>query len=307
MNAGLIVRAGAPRARLASRISTVARTHSIFASLIVSILLFALPVRANAWDSHTHMLIARLAVDALPESPLKRTLEAHEADLQEDAVAPDEVLRARYGKAEAIRHYIDLEYYGADPFAALKPDRAAMEREYGAGTLEKSGTLPWTIEEMAQGIQQAWRKGDCAQVIVLSGYLAHYVGDATQPLHSTKYYDGYPQDRGMHARLEGAVDRSVGEVEQLARPQVRVVNIDSAWSAAITELRHGNPLVAGTVDADRAARAETGAKRGDDFDRALMRREMAMVAHQVAEAASMLASIWLYEWNQAGSPATCAH
>jgi S1/P1 Nuclease len=285
----------------------VARTHSIFTSLIVSILVFAYPIRAHAWDAHTHMLIARLAVDALPESPLKHTLEGHEADLQEDAVAPDEVLRARYGKAEAIRHYIDLEYYGADPFVALKPDLAAMELEYGADTLEKSGTLPWTIEEMAQGVEQAWRKGDCAQVIVMSGYLAHYVGDATQPLHTTKYYDGYPQDRGMHARFEGAVDRSVGEVEQLARPQVHVVKIDSVWDAAISELRHSNPLVATTFDADRAARAETGAKKGDEFDRALMRREMPMVAQQVAEAASMLASIWLYEWNQAGSPATCAH
>jgi hypothetical protein len=285
----------------------VARTHSIFTSLIVSILVFAYPIRAHAWDAHTHMLIARLAVDALPESPLKHTLEGHEADLQEDAVAPDEVLRARYGKAEAIRHYIDLEYYGADPFVALKPDLAAMELEYGADTLERSGTLPWTIEEMAQGVEQAWSKGDCAQVIVMSGYLAHYVGDATQPLHTTKYYDGYPQDRGMHARFEGAVDRSVGEVEQLARPQVHVVKIDSVWDAAISELRHSNPLVATTFDADRAARAETGAKKGDEFDRALMRREMPMVAQQVAEAASMLASIWLYEWNQAGSPATCAH
>lgn len=268
--------------------------------------LLALPIGAHAWDARTHRLIARLAVEALPASPLKRDFEGHEADLQEDAVAPDAVLRARYGKAEAIRHYIDLEYYGADPFAALKPDLATMELDYGAGTIEESGTLPWTIEEMAQGVQQAWRKGDCAQVILLSGYLAHYVGDATQPLHTTRYYDGYAQDRGMHARLEGAVDRSVGEVEQLARPQVHVIKIDSVWSAAISELRHSNPLVASTLDADRAARAETGTKVGDEFDRALMRREMPMAAQQVAEAASVLASIWIYEWNQAGSPTTCA-
>jgi hypothetical protein len=285
----------------------VARTRSALAFLVASTGLFAVPTRAHAWDARTHMLIARLAVSALPETPLKHVLKAHEADLQEDAVAPDEVLRARYGKAEAIHHYIDLEDYGADPFAALKPDRAEMESEYGAGTLEKSGTLPWTIEEMAQEIEQAWRKGDCAQAILLSGYLAHYTGDASQPLHTTKYYDGYSQDRGMHARLEGAADGSVSEIEQMARPQVRSGKIDSVWSATMIELRHSNALVATTFDADRGARAETGAKRGDEFDRALMRREMPMVAQQVAEAASVLASIWLYEWKQAGSPATCAH
>jgi hypothetical protein len=282
------------------------RTHRLLAIIIVAIALCSVPIRAHAWDSRTHMLIARLAIDALPDSPLKHLFETHAADLQDDAVAPDEVLRARYGKAEAIRHYIDLENFGADPFAALQPSYDAMVREYGADTLVRSGTLPWTIETMAEASEQAWRKGDCVDAILRSGYLAHYVGDASQPLHTTKFYDGYPQDRGLHARLEGAADGSVREIEELARPQVHLVQIDSVWSSAIDELRQSNPLVSGTFDADRAARAETGAKRGDDFDRALMRREMPMIARQVAEASSILASIWVYEWKQAGSPAACS-
>jgi len=275
----------------------------LFAS--IAICLTSAPVWA--WDARTHRLIARLAIDALPENSLKRIFEMHNAELQEDAVAPDEILRPRYGKAEAIRHYIDLEYYGSDPLAQLKPDREKMEREYGAQTLEVSGTLPWTIDEIARQVEQAWNKGDCAQAILLSGYLAHYLGDATQPLHTTRYYDGLPQDRGMHSRFEGAADRSVSEIDQLARPQVHLEKIDSVWSSTIVELKHSHALVAVTMDADRAARRATGAKRGDDFDRALMQREMPMVAQQVAEAASTLASIWLYEWNRAGSPGTCAH
>jgi hypothetical protein len=287
--------------------SVISCTDRILAIIIAAIALCAAPTPAHAWDSRTHKLIARLAIDALPESPLKRIFEAHAADLQEDAVAPDEVLRPRYGKDEAIRHYIDLENFGADPFAALQPDFAAMTSEYGAQTLVQSGTLPWTIETMAQEIQQAWRNGDCVEAILRSGYLAHYVGDATQPLHTTKFYDGYPQDRGMHARLEGAADDSVPEIEELARPQLHTQQINSVWLSAIGELRHSNALVAATFDADRAARADTGAKRGGDFDRALMRRDLPMIVRQVAEASSVLASIWFYEWKQAGSPAACAH
>ena len=215
----------------------------------IAICLDAAPARA--WDARTHRLIARLAIDALPENSLKRIFEMHDAELQEDAVAPDEVLRPRYGKAEAIRHYIDLEYYGSDPIAQLKPDRAAMEREYGAQTLELSGTLPWTIEELAQAVEQAWRKGDCGQAILFSGYLAHYLGDATQPLHTTKYYDGLPPDRGMHSRLEGAGDRAVGELERLARPQVHLEKIDSVWASTIVELKHSHALVEGTMQADQ--------------------------------------------------------
>ena len=103
----------------------------------------------------------------------------------------------------------------------------------------------------------------------------------------------------MHARLEGAADQSVSDIEQLARPQVHIEKIASAWAATIVELRHSNSLLTTVFDSDRAARAETDTKRGDEFDRALMRREMPMVAKQVAEAASVLASIWLYEWTQA--------
>lgn len=277
----------------------------ILAIAIAAFSLCATPARAHAWDARTHRLITRLAIEALPESTLKHVLETHAADLQDDAVAPDEVLRPEYGKAEAIHHYIDLEYFGADPFATLQPDFAAMVNRYGAQTLVRSGTLPWTIESLATGVQQAWRKGDCAVVILRSGYLAHYVGDATQPLHTTRYYDGYPADRGMHMRLEGAADRSVSEVETTARSQVHIDRIDAVWPAIVSELGHSNALVASTIDADRAARAETGTKRGEGFDRALMQRELPMVARQVAEAASVLGSLWLYEWKQAASPAIC--
>ena len=44
---------------------------------------------AHAWNSRTHELIARLAVDALPQSPLRATLAHEENQLEEDAAAPD--------------------------------------------------------------------------------------------------------------------------------------------------------------------------------------------------------------------------
>jgi hypothetical protein len=177
-----------------------------------------------------------------------------------------------------------------------------MAHKYGMPALERSGTLPWTIEAEAQAVEQAWRKDECNDAILHSGYLVYYVGNATQPLHTTKHYDGYAQDRGLHARLEGVADRSVDQVEQVARPQVHIGQTNSVWQSAIDELRHSNPLFPTIVDADRAARAESGAKRGDEFDRALMKRELPMIAQQVAEASSVLASLWLYEGKKAGSP-----
>lgn len=279
------------------------RKQRILAVILISAFYFA-GRPAHAWDARTHMLIARLAVGALPRSPLARIMSANEPLLEQDAVAPDFELKRLYGHAEEIRHYIDLEYFGPNPLAALDPDLATMRRRYGVRTLDRSGTLPWTITETASAVAAAWRLDDCAQVIRRSGYLAHYVGDASQPLHSTRYYDGYAGDAGVHRRFEAAVDHEVGEIERAARPQVRAAKIDSVWAVEIAEIGQANALVQEVITSDRTARAEAA---GDSrtYDRALMRSERAMIAGQIAAASSALASIWLYEWTQAGNPAAC--
>jgi len=265
-------------------------------------ILLTLSPSAFAWDSHTHKLITRLAVEALPTSPLAQSFVHNESQLEEYSIDPDTVLRSLYGDAEARRHYVDLEYFGAFPFAALEPNFAAMETKFGARRMEMSGTLPWTIETYANQAGSAWRNGDCAAMLRYSGYMAHYVGDSTQPLHTTKYYDGYAGDRGVHRRFEGAVDHSVREIEQQARPQVHIETIDSVWTPVIAEIRDAYQLVPTVISSDRAVRAELGTNR---YDRALMDRDLTMVARQVARASSTLASIWLFEWRTAGSPTSC--
>lgn len=274
-------------------------------TLIIPAALFANARTAAAWDSRTHRLIARLAIDALPPSPLKDAFESGRAALQEYAVEPDTVLKPEYGRAEEIHHYIDLENFGADPFAQLSPDFATMERRFGARTLERSGTLPWTIEADANRLAELWRERDCAAMFRIAGYLAHYIGDASMPLHSTKYYDGYTYaDRGVHARFEGAADYDVREISPAARPLVHVGQIDSVWTPIIDEIKQANALVPEVMRSDRAVREQTGrGKRA--YDQALMAADSPMVARQVADAASVLASVWLYEWKQVGSPAAC--
>ena len=178
-------------------------------ALLTALFLIATRAPAPAWDSRTHELIARLAIDALPPGPQRTLFEQNAMQLQQLAIAPDTVLRPLYGQAEGRRHYIDLEDFGADPFARLVPDEAAMQSQVGAELLQRSGILPWAIEDEASQAAAAWRRGDCEEALRHAGYLAHYIGDASQPLHTTRFYDGPdPSDRGMHARIEAAVDRS---------------------------------------------------------------------------------------------------
>ncbi|HKV55134.1 MAG TPA: zinc dependent phospholipase C family protein [Candidatus Binataceae bacterium] len=261
---------------------------------------------ARAWDSHTHQLITRLAVETLPSSSLREGLQSHERALEEYSIEADTVLKARYGRSEQIRHYLDLEEFGTDPFSKLSPDFAAMKRRYGDQRLERSGTLPWTIEAYAQAVAADARARDCNALIRDAGYLAHYVGDASMPLHSTRFYDGYTYaDRGVHARIEGAADDYVGEIAATARPGLHTVNIDSVWAPVLSEIKDANSHVTEVIDADREVRAAEPRSRAG-YDRAIAQRELAMISRQVASAASLLASIWLLEWHNAGNPQVCS-
>lgn len=260
---------------------------------------------AWAWDSATHRAIARIAVGALPPYPLKSALSRNEGALEIHSVEPDSVLKARYGKAEERRHYIDVELFGKDPWSELNPDFSKMRRRFGYRTLERAGTLPWTIEGVSAQLESAWRRGDCDAMLRLSGYLAHYVGDASQPLHSTVHYDGYAGDHGVHARIEGAVDHSLRELEPMAAREIHLEEINDVWAPSIAEIHDANRLIGEVLRDDRAAR-DAGAYHGREYQRALMDEDAAMFARQIARAASVLASIWLYEWRRAGSPGACA-
>lgn len=266
-------------------------------------LLYATPARA--WDSATHRAIARLAVEALPPSPLKAILSRNEAALEAHSVEPDSVLKARYGKAEERRHYIDMEVFGSDPWHSLDPDIRKTQRRFGYRTVEGAGTLPWTIEAVSEQLAKAWRSGDCDAAIRLSGYLAHYIGDASQPLHSTINYDGFAGDRGVHARVELAVDHSLGELEPIAAREIHLEDINDPWTPTIAEIRDANGLVGAVIRDDRTVR-DAGDYSRSDYQRAMMHQDAAMFARQIARAASVLASIWLYEWHRAGSPVSCA-
>jgi hypothetical protein len=271
-----------------------------FALAIVTIL-FAC-TSAFAWDSVTHREITYLAIRALPNSPLK-DLFLHDASrLEYFSVQPD-VIRAKYGdESEKIRHYIDLEYYGAHPFDVLVPGRAAMIKRFGEATLQRSGTLPWTIVDFSDQFEGEWSRGDCSELLRLAGFLAHYVGDASQPLHTTVYYNGYEGDHGVHARIERVVDDDIGQISQAAQPEIHLVAIDSVWQSVIAEIRESHSHINELLDADRAARKQAS---GTAYDEALMSQAQPLIATQIAGAASVLASIWQYEWIRAGRPAAC--
>ena len=206
----------------------------------------AAPGLACAWGSTGHRTIGEEAIRALPAyapSFLRTTRAA--TDIAEFAREPDRWRNAGqpHDDIRDPQHFIKLNDDGTTlagmPLEQLPPTEEAFELALAAkgASRGKSGVLPyaeldgyeqivkdfvyWRIESYLEThtndkTERAWYHADRLRREALTirdiGVLAHFVGDATQPMHVSIHYngwgdfpnpDGYTQDH-IHWPLESA-------------------------------------------------------------------------------------------------------
>ncbi len=216
--------------------------HIVLATVALAALM---PAEALAWGSAGHRMIGELATKSLPEEmpAFLRTPEAV-AEIGELAREPDrsrgsgQTHDAERDAAHFVDAFDDLTVMGGPPLKALPPTRQDYDtalRAAGA-TQYKAGYLPYAIvdgwqqlrtdfdywridvagEKYAKtGEERAWFAADRKLREMLAirdlGVWAHYIGDASQPLHISVHYDvwgdfpnpeGFSQVKGFHSRFE---------------------------------------------------------------------------------------------------------
>ncbi len=206
----------------------------------------AVPGLVWAWGSTGHRTIGEQAIRALPAyaPAFLRTTKAA-TDVAEFAREPDRWRNAGqpHDDIRDPEHFIKLNDDGTTlagiPLEQLPPTQEAFEQALAAKgtTLVKSGSLPyaeldgyeqivkdfayWRIESYMEvhatdKTERAWYHADRLRREELTvrdiGVLAHFVGDATQPMHVSIHYngwgdvpnpDGYTQEH-IHWPLESA-------------------------------------------------------------------------------------------------------
>ncbi|WP_051223827.1 hypothetical protein [Conexibacter woesei] len=92
-----------------------------------------------------------------------------------------------------------LSNYLADP-ATLTPAawNAFYERLDPVPHTDRRGMLPFRVAQLYKEAVAALRSGDVLHGFCALGVMAHYVGDASQPLHGSQFADGRPDDRHRH-------------------------------------------------------------------------------------------------------------
>lgn len=247
-------------------------------TLLIAALVSAIPATAYAWGPDGHRMLGETAMRHLPAA-LPAFLHSDEAIWQIGQLSrePDRSRNAGNPHDADLNpaHFVDvgddLTIGGAVPLSALPPTRAdyaAVLRTHGTDDY-KMGYLPYAI---AEGWQQVvkdfayWRADAAGETFAKSdkarawlaqdrklreliairdiGYWAHFVEDASQPMHASVHYDGwgdfpnpngYPNQKGLHLQFEDAfVHDNVSDADiEAALPAPQPVTGDIlAWTGS---------------------------------------------------------------------------
>jgi hypothetical protein len=272
----------------------------------------AAPTEANArfWGEPGHRMIGDAAAAALPEQMPKffRDARAQLSYLNPD---PDrwrdraEIrLDSALNEAQSIEHYIDMELVPPGALAA-KSRYAFIDSLHAHGVKTTApGFLPYRILELTQSLRVQWRlwraEKDSSvrrmieqRIVNDAGILGHYVGDGSNPHHTTINHDkwaatenpkGFTTVAGFHSRFESRYVESHmtgADVQPLVPPTAQVISSvrDGVWSYLQTTFGNLDRLY--SLDKIEAFSPNT---QGAEHKR--------FTAERLAAAATMLRDLW---------------
>lgn len=300
------------------------RTFARAAAAVV-LLPVLLVQQSFAWGMDGHMLINRLAAQNLPsDMPAFIRSGAAVDAIEYYGPEPDRwrsPAEPELNAAQAPEHFIDLEY--ADLAGPLPRRRYDYVRALAAAqtkhpdidlTPEKVGLQPYVTTEVYERIQSAFRDYRAlvaankdtrpveAEITFLAGWLGHYVGDGSMPLHTSIQYNGwtgpnpngYTTEHRIHSLFESAyVHANVkpGDVAPLvaaSKPEV----LNDVFDDYMAYLRHSNTLVEKTYQLEKAgAFTDAGTPEGKAF-----------VDQQLAAGAIELRNMIYTAWIKSAQP-----
>ena len=275
------------------------------------------PPMAHAWGNGGHRLINKLAASSLPDD-VPAFLHTPEAITEIEYLGPEpdrwrSPAEPELVAAQAPEHFIDMEL--ADALGPLPHRRLDFEAKvFAAGQRpEKIGLQPWETDEVWERLKCAMReyrrlaaeKQDTRPVeqaiLFYAGWLGHYVGDGSQPLHTTIQYNGwtgpnpngYTTDHKIHWQFEGPfVEANIHEADVRAKmTPVKVVEGD-LFDAYVAYLRNTKTFVERVYQLDKIG-GFTGAGTAESRE---------FTAERLAAGASMLRDMIYTAWLESAKP-----
>jgi hypothetical protein len=293
---------------------------ALAAAVLVGLALVSQPARA--WEQEGHRIINKLAASNLPaDMPAFLRSQAAIDEIEYLGPEPDR-WRSRaepeLNAAQAPEHFIDFE--AADALGPLPHKRFDFEAKvFAAGKQpEVIGLQPWETDEVWERLKAAMRqyrflvsagqdtKPVEAAILFYAGWLGHYVGDGSQPLHVSVSYNGWvgPNPNGyttghqIHHLFEGpfvAANIHAPEVQARMTP-VKLIEGDM-FDAYVAYLRHTGTYTEKVYQFEKAGSfIGAGTPESRDF-----------TAARLAAGASMLRDMIYTAWIDSAQPVPDFH
>ena len=274
---------------------------------LCAVLTVALPVPTAAWGWDAHQFIADKAIALLP-AELRPFFEANRAAFVERSIDPDLWDDAGFGSQESHHHFLDIDWqgFGPYPFLGLPRDYTAAVAKFGVRRVEDQGTLPWRTDEVFGNLRRAFNgyvgQGPFGRhaIVHQAAWLAHYVGDAYQPLHSVVNYDGQAgNQRGIHTRFEALLFERYRKQWTIApKPMPPVTNArDFVFEALLSGTR-----LAPAIDKADAAAIGTRDQYDERYFEAFRKGAGAVMEQRLSESIAAVAAAITGAWESAGRP-----
>lgn len=268
----------------------------------------------SSWGFLVHRTINQLAVYQLPKK-MQPFFYKNMEYLVKNSVKADQ--RRNEDTTEATKHFIDLEVFGDSAAWKMPGNWNEAVRLYTRDTLLKYGYVPYHILSMKELLTQAFKNRKTDSILFYAADLAHYIGDAHVPLHTTINYDGQlTNQKGLHALWETVVPELEFSNYQLSsKHEARYLKnpANASWNA----VRSGFVLLNELFEQEKKAsllftdstKFRIQVRNGREvkyyttaFAKEYSRRLGNTINTQLIRSSELIADFWYTCWVDAGKP-----
>ncbi|AOW10068.1 zinc dependent phospholipase C family protein [Flavobacterium gilvum] len=271
-----------------------------------------------SWGVFGHEHINNAAVMALPK-PIQTFFYNHIDFITQESSIPDLRKYVLHDKAENPRHYMDMENFGDIDAVPLAFED--VKKKYDDKFLADNGILPWYIQETMAKLTKAMKDKRKNEILFLAGDLAHYIGDANMPLHTSANHDGQlSNQKGIHSMWESRIPELFGKNYNFYTGEAKY--IDNVEKATWDMLKDSHSQVEPLLAIDKKLRStfttetmyekdEKGNIAKNKYNEMIYSKEYVtqfhsalngMVEKQMRKAIVATANFWYTAWVNAGKP-----
>lgn len=271
-----------------------------------------------SWGIFGHEHINNAAVMALPK-PMQTFFYNHLDFIIQESTVPDLRKYTLRDKAEGPRHYMDIENFGS--VDSIPHSFEEAKKKYTEKFLNDNGFVAWYIQEIMTKLTKAMKDKRKTEILFLAGDLAHYIGDANMPLHTSANHDGQlTNQKGIHSMFESRMPEMFGKDYNFYTGDAKY--IDNVEKAIWDMIKDSHSQVQPLLLIDRNLRESFAKEKIFDLDEKgniaknkyndpiyskeyvtqLHKALNGMVEKQIRKAIVSTADFWYTAWVNAGKP-----